>query len=91
MLSNSIVAGAVAAAYLVLLVLQLNPALRLDDAATWWLAGIIWAGYGVNFIALSYALIVVRQLLATDAFSPGWFSVRVLSVYARERHWQRRR
>ncbi len=81
MLSNSIVAGAVAAAYLVVLVLQLNPAMRLDDRATWWLVGIIWAGYGVNFVVIAYALNVVRQLLATEAFSPGWFSVRVLSVY----------
>ena len=81
MLSNSVVAGAVAAAYLVVLVLQLNPAVRLNDAGTWRLAGTIWAGYGVNFVAASYALIVIRQVLATDAFSPGWFSVRVLSVY----------
>lgn len=81
MLSNSIIAGGTAAAYLVVLVLQINPALPLASSSSWWLAATVWAGYGVNLAALCYALIVVRLVLATDPFSPGWFSVRVLSVF----------
>jgi hypothetical protein len=81
MLSNSIVAGGTAAAYLVVLVLQINPALPLTTSSSWWLAATIWAAYGVNLAAACYALIVIRLVLATDPFSPGWFSVRVLSVF----------
>ena len=80
MLSNSAIAGGTAAAYLVVLFLQLNPALPLVASPTWWLAATIWAGYGVNLAAVCYALIVVRLVLATDGFSPGWVSVRVLSI-----------
>ena len=81
MLSNSLVAGAMAAAYLVVLVLQLNPALPLYDTAPWGLIFTIWAGYGLNFSALFYALIVAQQLLAAEASSPGWFSVRLLAAF----------
>src|SRR5262245_42667062 len=81
MLSNSLVAGMMAAAYLVVLFLQLNPALPLHDMASWGLIATIWAGYGVNFSALFYALIVLQQLLAAEASSPGWFSVRLLAPF----------
>jgi len=60
MLSNSIVAGGTAAAYLVVLVLQINPALPLTTSSSWWLAATIWAAYGVNLAAACYALIVLR-------------------------------
>ena len=80
MLSNSIIAGGTAAAYLVVLVLQINPALPLGSSSSWWLAATIWAGYGVNLVTVCYALIVLRLVLASDPFSPGWLSVRVLSV-----------
>jgi hypothetical protein len=81
MLSNSLVAGAMAAACLVVLFLQLNPTLPLYQGASWGLIATIWAGYGVNFSALFYALIVVQQLLAAEATSPGWFSVRLLAPF----------
>jgi hypothetical protein len=81
MLSNSLVAGMMAAAYLVVLFLQLNPALPLRDPASWGLIATIWAGYGINFSALFYALIVAQQLLAAEASSPGWFSVRLLASF----------
>jgi Type I phosphodiesterase / nucleotide pyrophosphatase len=80
MLSNSVIAGGVAAAYLVVLVLQLNPSPLLAASSTWWLMGVIWAGYGVNLSALFYALIVAQQVLSTEALSPGWFSVRLLAL-----------
>ena len=81
MLSNSLVAGSMAAACLVVLFLQLNPALPLFQGASWGLIATIWAGYGVNFSALFYALIVAQQLLVAEALSPGWFSVRLLGPF----------
>lgn len=79
MLSNSAIAGAVAAAYLALLVLQLNPLLPLREPSTWWLAATILGGYGVNLTVVFYAIIVIRQLLAAESLSPGWFSVQLLA------------
>jgi hypothetical protein len=79
MLSNSVIAGAVAAAYLALLVLQLNPLLPLESPSTWWLAATIVGGYGVHLAAVFYVIIVVRQLLTTESLSPGWFSVQLLA------------
>ena len=81
MLSNSLVAGSMAAACLVVLFLQLNPALPLFQGASWGLIATIWAGYGVNFSAIFYALIVAQQLLVAEASSPGWFSVRLLGPF----------
>src|SRR4029077_1207021 len=72
MLSNSLVAGSMAAAWLVVLFLSLNPALPLVQGASWGLIATIWAGYGVNFSAIFYALIVAQQLLVAEASSPGW-------------------
>ena len=81
MFSNSAIAGAVAAAYVAVLVLQLNPVPSLWAPSTWWLAATILAGYGIHLTALFYAIIVVRQLLATETLSPGWFSVQVLAWF----------
>ena len=58
-----------------------NPALPLFQGASWGLIATIWAGYGVNFSALFYALIVAQQLLVAEASSPGWFSVRLLGPF----------
>jgi hypothetical protein len=79
MLSNSVIAGAVGAAYVALLVLHLNPSLPLGSVATWWLVAIVCGGYGIHLAAMCYAVIVLRQVLSTEALSPGWFSVRLLA------------
>ena len=74
MLSNAVLAGAVAAAYVAALVLHLNPLRPLWTTrrpGRWRRRA---AGYGVHLAALFYAIIVVRQLLPTEALSPGWFS-----------------
>jgi hypothetical protein len=79
MLSNSLIAGAVAAAYLTIVVLHLNPSfpLSIDDLAP--LALVMGLAYGVNLAAVFYVLIVLRQLTAAEVLSPGWLSVRLLS------------
>jgi hypothetical protein len=79
MLSNSLLAGGLAAAYLTVLVLHLNPVFPLSLDALAPLALVMGLAYGVNLAAGFYVLIVLRQLTATELFSPGWLSVRLLS------------
>ena len=73
------IAGAVASAYLTILILHLNPAfpLTIDDVVP--LALVMGLAYGVNLAAVFYVLIVLRQLTAAEVLSPGWLSVRLLS------------
>jgi hypothetical protein len=79
MLSNSAIAGALASAYLTILVLHLNPAFPLALDAILPLAAVMTLAYGINLAAGFYLLIVVRQLTASELLSPGWLSVRLLS------------
>lgn len=79
MLSNSLAGGAIGAAYLVVLVLQLNPELSLRPAnlAPLYLAlGLI---YGLHLAVVFYVLIVLRQLVATELDSPRWISFGLLT------------
>ena len=81
MLTNSLIAGALAGAYVALLVLQLNPMVRLDSVAVARLM-MTWAAfYGIHAAAFFYALIVVRQLLSVEVRSPGWISLRLLAAF----------
>ncbi len=79
MLSNSLIAGALASAYLTILVLHLNPSFPLTGEAVTPLALVLALAYGVNFAAAFYLLVVIHQLFANSALSPGWLSVRLLS------------
>ena len=79
MLSNSVIAGGLAAGYLAVLVLQLNPQYPIDPGTILPLALMLGAAYGLNLTAVFYALIVIRQILAVEVLSPGWLSVRLLS------------
>jgi hypothetical protein len=79
MLSNSVIGGALAAAYITVLVLHLNPLFPLSLGAVVPLAIALGLAYGVNIAVVFYALIVLKQLTATEVLSPGWVSVRLLS------------
>jgi hypothetical protein len=79
MLTNSVIAGALAAGYLTVVVLQLNPQYSIDASSVTPLALVLGAAYGLNLTAVFYALIVLRQILAVEVLSPGWLSVRLLS------------
>jgi hypothetical protein len=79
MLTNAVIAGALAAGYLTVLVLQLNPHYPIEAGAVLPLALMQGAAYGLNLTATFYALIVFRQILAVEVLSPGWLSVRLLS------------
>ena len=79
MLTNAVVAGALGAAYLTVLVLQLNPHVPLLSATTLrWFAA-LGALYGIHLAVLFYVLMVAREFFSLDTLSPGWVSVRVLA------------
>src|SRR2546425_8902993 len=78
MLSNSLAAAALANAYVVVLVLQLNPSLPLSAMRLIALVTTIGLFYAVHLTVIFYIVLVVRQILATEVFSPAWASVGVL-------------
>jgi predicted AlkP superfamily phosphohydrolase/phosphomutase len=82
MLTNSMLAGALGAAYLTILVLQLNPQLPLVSASTGrWFATLCLL-YGVHLAVTFYVLMVIREFFMLRVLSPGWASVRVLAWMA---------
>jgi predicted AlkP superfamily phosphohydrolase/phosphomutase len=76
MLTNSAIGGLAFALYLTILVLQINP--RYPLMGTPGLTATLTLSYGFHAAAVFYALIVLRQLLATAVISPGWISFRFL-------------
>ena len=79
MLTNAVIAGALGAAFLTVLVLQLNPQVPLASATTWRWFATLGAFYGVHLAVLFYVLMVMREFFSLDVLSPGWVSVRVLA------------
>src|SRR5947207_8766150 len=79
MLSNSMVAAALATSYVIALVLHLNPSLPINPARLAPIVSTIGLFYFVHLAALAYVLLVLRQLLAREVFSPAWISVDVLT------------
>ena len=82
MLTNSLLAGALGAAYLTILVLQLNPQIPLvsDTTGRWFLTLALL--YGVHLAVIFYLMMVLREFFAIRVLSPGWASVRVLAWMA---------
>lgn len=82
MLTNSLLAGALGAAYLTILVLQLNPQIPLVSGTTgrWFLTLALL--YGVHLAVIFYLMMVLREFFAIKVLSPGWASVRVLAWMA---------
>lgn len=79
MLTNSLLAGALGAAYLTILVLQLNPQIPIVSNTTWrWFATVALL-YGVHLAVTFYLFVVVREFFALRVLSPGWASVRMLA------------
>ncbi len=82
MFTNSVLAGALGAAYLTVLVLQLNPQVPLVSASTWRWFTTLCLLYGVHLAVTFYAVIVIREFFMLRVLSPGWASVRVLAWMA---------
>jgi predicted AlkP superfamily phosphohydrolase/phosphomutase len=79
MFTNSLLAGGLSAAYLTVLLLQLNPHVPLLSATTWWWFATLGITYGLHLAIAFYLLIVAREVFSMDPMSPGWASVRVLA------------
>ena len=79
MLTNALIAGALGAAFLTIIVLQLNPAVPLAAVTPWQWFVTLGLFYGVIIAAACYLMIVAREFFAMGAMSPGWASVRVLA------------
>lgn len=82
MLTNSLLAGALGAAYLTVLVLQLNPHVPLLSATAWRWFVTLGMLYGLHLAVIFYLVMVAREFFALDGLSPGWASVRVLAWLA---------
>ena len=78
MLVNSVVAACLASAYVLVLVLLLNPALPLNRSALVPLVITVGVFYAVQLTVVFYVLLVLWQLLARFVFSPAWVSVGAL-------------
>ena len=78
MLSNSVAAACVGTSYVIVLFLNMNPALPLDPAHLVSLVKTVGLYYVVHLTAICCIFLVLRQLLAHEVFSPAWISVGVL-------------
>jgi hypothetical protein len=79
MLSNSLVASVLAACYVLVVILQLNPTLPLHPLRIAPLALAVMPFYIVHGGTVCYLLLLIRRLFAREHFSPAWVSVSVLS------------
>lgn len=82
MLTNAIAAGALAAAYVTVLLLQLNPRVPVWslETAAWF--RVMLTFYGLHLSLGIFVLLVVRDLIAARALAPAWISVRLLAWIA---------
>jgi predicted AlkP superfamily phosphohydrolase/phosphomutase len=79
MLTNSLLAGALGAAYLTILLLQLNPQIPLVSSSVWWWYATLGAFYGIHLAVLFYVAMLLREFVSLDLLSPGWISVRLMA------------
>jgi predicted AlkP superfamily phosphohydrolase/phosphomutase len=82
MLSNSLVAALLATCYVLVLVIQLNPRLPLNPVRLVPIAESFGLIYAIHLTAIFYAILVGRQLLGRELFSPAWISISVLAWLA---------
>src|SRR5215510_6684750 len=79
MLSNSVFAGVLAAVFLTMLLLDLNPAVPLTARVMGALLTVAVLAYGIHIAVASYALYVLRQIAIVEQPTPGWISLRLLT------------
>src|SRR5258706_2857709 len=77
--TNSLLAGALGAAYLTILLLHLNPEVPLVSHSVWRWYATLGVFYGVHLALLFYVTMLLRDFVSVDIFSPGWISVRLLA------------
>jgi predicted AlkP superfamily phosphohydrolase/phosphomutase len=81
MLTNALAGGLLGAAYLVVLLLQLNPHVPLVSDTTWHWARTLAIFYGTHLVVFWYLALVIREVFGTPV-SPGWLSVRLIAWMA---------
>src|SRR5688572_23374223 len=79
MLSNSVIAAAVASGYLITLFLQLNPSVSIEPTTLLPRVTFLALAYDANLSLLFSALFLLWQVYALKVLSPGWVRVRLLS------------
>jgi hypothetical protein len=79
MLTNAGAAGAFGAAFIGVIILQLNPHLPITPDVVLRLFVRLVLVYGTHLAAFFYTLIVLKQVFARQLSSPGWLSVRTLA------------
>lgn len=75
---NTVIAGGVFAAYLMVLFLQLNPAVPIHPGSVARLGASLFIWYGVWVALTFYLALLVRQAVAETVLSPGWVSFQLL-------------
>jgi hypothetical protein len=77
LLSNAVVAGLIGAAYLTVLLLQLNPHVPLNSRVTSeWYAALAML-YGVHLAIGSYLSMMLLEVVGLPVSAPAWISVRL--------------
>ena len=79
MLTNALLGGLLAAAFVTILVLQLNRQIPLSWATAAPLYGRLALFYAPHVTILLYAMLIGREALARRPLAPGWLSIRILS------------
>ena len=79
MLTNAVLGGLLGAAFVTILVLQLNRQIPLAWSTAGPLYGRLALFYAPHLTVGFYALLILREALARRPLSPGWLSIRILS------------
>jgi hypothetical protein len=79
MLTNALLGGLIGAAFVTILVLQLNRQIPLAWSTAAPLYGRLAVFYAPHLTVLFYAMLVAREALTRQPLSPGWLSIRILS------------
>ena len=79
MLTNALLGGLLGAAFVTILVLQLNRQIPLSWSTAAPLYGRLALFYAPHLTVLLYAMLIAREALARRPLSPGWLSIRILS------------
>jgi hypothetical protein len=79
MLTNALLGGLLGAAFVTILVLQLNRQIPLSWPTVAPLYGRLALFYAPHLTVLFYAMLIAREALARRPLSPGWLSIRILS------------
>src|SRR5437773_11964190 len=79
MLTNAVAGGVLGAAYLAVLVLQLNPQVPIGSITAWRWFGTLVMFYGLYMSAGIYVALLGREVIASRPLSPAWLSVRLIA------------